>query len=88
MNARLDHHNLLIDGRPVAALSGRTFETLDPATEDVIAVVAEADGVEVINPITSPQACQSAITAASSSAVAPRMRAVMMDRLPRPAFPC
>lgn len=47
MNARLDHHNLLIDGRPVAALSGRTFETLDPATEDVIAVVAEADSHDV-----------------------------------------
>ncbi len=47
MNARLDHRNLLIDGRPVAALSGRTFETLDPATEDVIAVVAEADQHDV-----------------------------------------
>ncbi|MGD9767676.1 MAG: aldehyde dehydrogenase family protein [Pseudolabrys sp.] len=47
MNARLDHRNLLIDGRPVAALSGRTFETLNPATEDVIAVVAEADQHDV-----------------------------------------
>ncbi|MCW5684066.1 MAG: aldehyde dehydrogenase family protein [Pseudolabrys sp.] len=47
MNARLDHRNLLIDGRPVMALSGRTFETLDPATEDVIAVVAEADQHDV-----------------------------------------
>lgn len=47
MNARLDHRNLLIDGRPVMALSGRTFETLDPATEDVIAVVAEADRHDV-----------------------------------------
>ncbi|HEY1154592.1 MAG TPA: aldehyde dehydrogenase family protein, partial [Pseudolabrys sp.] len=47
MNLRPDHHQLLIDGRPVAALSGRTFETLDPATEDVIAVVAEADQHDV-----------------------------------------
>lgn len=47
MNTRLDHRNLLIDGRPVMALSGRTFETLDPATEDVIAVVAEADRHDV-----------------------------------------
>ena len=47
MNTRLDHRNLLIDGRPVMALSGRTFETLDPATEDVIAVVAEADQHDV-----------------------------------------
>lgn len=31
----------------MAALSGRTFETLDPATEDVIAVVAEADQHDV-----------------------------------------
>ncbi|TPM90374.1 aldehyde dehydrogenase family protein [Mesorhizobium sp. B2-1-3A] len=41
-------HNLLIDGRRVAALSGRTFETLNPATGEVIAKVAEA-GVDDID---------------------------------------
>jgi len=41
-------HSLLIDGRRVAALSGRTFETLNPATGEVIAKVAEA-GVDDID---------------------------------------
>ena len=41
-------HNLLIDGRRMAALSGRTFETLNPATGEVIAKVAEA-GVDDID---------------------------------------
>ncbi|WP_379069084.1 aldehyde dehydrogenase family protein [Mesorhizobium sp. UC74_2] len=43
-----DTHRLLIDGRRVAALSGRTFETLNPATGQVLARVAEA-GVEDID---------------------------------------
>jgi aldehyde dehydrogenase (NAD+) len=41
-------NRLLIDGQRVAALSGRTFETLNPATGEVLATVAEA-GVEDID---------------------------------------
>ncbi|UVK56493.1 aldehyde dehydrogenase family protein [Mesorhizobium sp. AR02] len=41
-------HNLLIDGRRVAALSGRTFETVNPATGEVIAKIAEA-GVDDVD---------------------------------------
>jgi len=41
-------HNLLIDGQRVGALSGRTFETINPATGEVLAKVAEA-GVEDID---------------------------------------
>jgi aldehyde dehydrogenase (NAD+) len=40
--------DLLIGGRRVAPLSGRYFETLNPATEQVIALVAEA-GVEDVD---------------------------------------
>ncbi|MEJ1961609.1 MAG: aldehyde dehydrogenase family protein [Gammaproteobacteria bacterium] len=39
--------DFLIDGRRVAAQSGRYFETVDPATEQVIAQVAEADAADV-----------------------------------------
>jgi aldehyde dehydrogenase (NAD+) len=39
--------DLLIDGRRVPALSGRYFETLNPATEQVIARVAEADAADI-----------------------------------------
>jgi aldehyde dehydrogenase (NAD+) len=38
---------LLIDGRHVPSASGRTFETLNPATEQVIAHVAEGNEADV-----------------------------------------
>ncbi|MGA7873343.1 MAG: aldehyde dehydrogenase family protein [Candidatus Binatus sp.] len=38
---------LLIGGKWVAAKSGKTFETLDPATEEVLAQVAEGDRLDV-----------------------------------------
>jgi len=47
MNAPVDHRSLLIDGRHVAPLSGRTFDVLDPATEEVIASVASGDAKDV-----------------------------------------
>ena len=38
---------LLIDGQWTPARSGKTFETINPATEEVIAQVAEADAADV-----------------------------------------
>jgi len=38
---------LLIDGKRVDASSGRTFDTVDPSTGDVIAKIAEADANDV-----------------------------------------
>src|SRR4051812_7775326 len=38
---------LLIDGQWVDSLSGKTFETINPATEEVIANVAEGDAADV-----------------------------------------
>jgi aldehyde dehydrogenase (NAD+) len=49
-------HNLLIDGRRVAALSGRTFETVNPATGEVIAKVAEAGVDDVDSAVRSARA--------------------------------
>ena len=43
-----DTHKLLIGGHRVAAASGRSFETLNPATGEVLAKVAEA-GVEDVD---------------------------------------
>src|SRR5580704_17569666 len=37
----------LIGGRWVPAASGKTFETINPATEEVIAQVAEGDAADV-----------------------------------------
>ncbi|HLS18337.1 MAG TPA: aldehyde dehydrogenase family protein [Paracoccaceae bacterium] len=41
-------HDLLIDGQFVPSISGRTFDTLNPATEEVLAEVAEG-GVEDVS---------------------------------------
>src|ERR1700729_2971423 len=38
---------LLIGGKWVPAKSGKTFETLNPATEEVLALVAEGDKADV-----------------------------------------
>ncbi len=38
---------LLIDGQKVPSVSGRTFETLNPATEQVIATIAAGDEADV-----------------------------------------
>jgi len=43
---RLGRQHLLIDGKRQAAAAGRYFETLNPATEDVLAEVAEADAAD------------------------------------------
>lgn len=41
------HRRLLIDGRHVESVSGRSFRTLDPATEEVIATIAEGNAADV-----------------------------------------
>ncbi len=40
-------HQLLIDGRRVPSSSGRTFKSINPATEEVIATVAEGNEFDV-----------------------------------------
>src|SRR5580692_2855120 len=50
------HHNLLIHGKRVPTASGRYFDTVNPATEQVIAKVAEADAVDVDAAVRSARA--------------------------------
>ena len=38
---------LLINGKWVASKSGKTFETINPATEEVLTLVAEGDKADV-----------------------------------------
>ncbi|MFP6599580.1 MAG: aldehyde dehydrogenase family protein [Deltaproteobacteria bacterium] len=45
--SKLESGRLLIDGNWTEALSGKTFQTVDPATEKVLAEVAEADSGDV-----------------------------------------
>ncbi|MGN8115092.1 aldehyde dehydrogenase family protein [Labrys sp. 22185] len=51
-----DIHDLLIDGRRIAAASGRSFETLNPASGEVVARVAEADAGDVDAAVRSARA--------------------------------
>ena len=48
--------DLLIDGKRVPALSGRSFATVNPATEQIIANVAEADTADVDAAVRSSRA--------------------------------
>ena len=48
---------LLIDGQHVPSISGRTFKTLNPATEQVIATVAEGNEADVDRAVAA--ACRS-----------------------------
>jgi len=51
-----DRQELLIGGKRVPARSGRTFDTLNPATEEVVARVAEADAEDVDAAVRSARA--------------------------------
>ena len=52
----LPNQDLLIHGKRVPAASGKYFETLNPATEQVIAHVAEADHADVDAAVQSSRA--------------------------------
>ena len=51
-----DTQDLLIDGRRIPAAAGRYFATVDPATEQVIARVAEADAADIDAAVRSARA--------------------------------
>jgi len=54
--AAFTRHDLLIGGQPVPAVSGRYFETRDPATEEIIALVAEAGAADIDAAVASARA--------------------------------
>jgi acyl-CoA reductase-like NAD-dependent aldehyde dehydrogenase len=62
---------LLIGGRWVEAVSGKTFETTDPATEERLALVAEADAADVNAAV---QAARLAFEAPSWNGISPHVR--------------
>ena len=56
LQSSADRADLLIGGRRLPAQSGRYFETLDPANEQVITHVAEADGADIDTAVASARA--------------------------------
>lgn len=69
---------LLIGGQWVAAASGRTFETLNPATEQLLCQVAEADSADVDAAV---RAARKAFEAPSWSAMSPHARTRALLRI-------
>jgi aldehyde dehydrogenase (NAD+) len=56
LQSSADRADLLIGGRRLPAQSGRYFETLDPANEQVITQVAEADAADIDAAVASARA--------------------------------
>jgi aldehyde dehydrogenase (NAD+) len=48
--------DLLIDGRRVPAVSGKYFPTVNPATEQIIAMIAEGDAADIDAAVRSSRA--------------------------------
>lgn len=63
---------LLIGGKWATALSGRTFESIDPATEKRLALIAEADRADIDLAVA---AARSAFSAKTWSGISPHVRA-------------
>ena len=62
---------LLVGGKWVAAKSGKTFETINPANEEVLALVAEGDKADVDEAV---KAARKAFEEGSWSAMTPHQR--------------
>jgi acyl-CoA reductase-like NAD-dependent aldehyde dehydrogenase len=63
---------LLIGGKWLSAKSGKTFETINPATEEVLALVAEGDKADVDEAV---KAARGALEVGKWSQVSPHQRA-------------
>ncbi|CAM4133085.1 Betaine aldehyde dehydrogenase [Bordetella tumbae] len=62
---------LLIGGKWVDSLSGKTFQTINPATEDTLAEIAEADSADVDRAV---KAARQALESPSWSGISPHVR--------------
>src|SRR5579885_2231638 len=69
---------LLIGGKWLAAKSGKTFETLNPATEEVLALVAEGDKADVDEAV---KAARKALEEGKWSKLGPHQRARFLLRI-------
>src|ERR1700722_17425024 len=69
---------LLIDGKWVAARSGKTFETINPANEEALALVAEGDKADVDQAV---KAARKAFEAGKLPSMGPHQRARYLFRI-------
>src|SRR5271168_3258493 len=69
---------LLINGKWVAAKSGKTFETINPSTEDVLISVAEGDKADVDEAV---KAARKALEGGKWSQISPHQRAQYLFKI-------
>ena len=55
-SSAFEHHDLLIDGRRVPSVSGRYFDSMNPATEEIIGRVAEGGAEDIDAAVRSARA--------------------------------
>jgi len=75
---------LLIDGKWVRAVSGKTFDTINPATEEVLTAVAEADKADVDLAV---KAARKAFEDASWAGISPISGKAICTRSPTSSTP-
>src|SRR5208283_5246805 len=69
---------LLINGKWVAPKSGKTFETLNPANEEVLALIAEGDKADVDEAV---KAARKALEEGPWPSMGPHQRAKLMFKI-------
>src|SRR5208283_1499977 len=69
---------LLINGKWVAPKSGKTFETINPATEEVLALIAEGDKADVDEAV---KAARKALEEGPWPSMGPHQRAKLMFKI-------
>jgi acyl-CoA reductase-like NAD-dependent aldehyde dehydrogenase len=69
---------LLINGKWVAPKSGKTFESINPATEDVLALIAEGDKADVDEAV---KAARKALDEGKWSQIGPHQRAQYLFKI-------
>ncbi|MBS0210827.1 MAG: aldehyde dehydrogenase family protein [Planctomycetes bacterium] len=75
---QIRHTDCFIDGKWVPSVSGKTFETLNPATEEVLAQVAEGDAKDIDRAVT---AARRAFESSEWSRMDARDRGRLMNKL-------
>jgi len=71
---------LLIGGKWVAAKSGKTFETVNPANEEVLSLIAEGDKADVDEAV---KAARKALEEGQWSKIGPHQRAQYLFKIAR-----
>lgn len=77
------HHRLFIDGGPAVATSGETFESINPATGEVIAVIDHASDADVDSAVRSARqafAEWSGMTGAQRGRILNRAAGILRER--------